>query len=100
MELKSFMDDLARTNERKRRFTINDHEYQVQCMDPYGFWRFVGKLIPEEIDGSYSTYEKAVRAAESYEAKRTRSGQINPDKRVSSKVKKTQEARKALDNGA
>lgn len=97
MEVKDFMDDLARTAERRRTFVINGHEYHAQCFDPYGFWRFVGKNIPAEIDGSYSTYDKVVKAAESYEAKRTKSGQIDPSKRVAGKMKKTREA---LDNGA
>lgn len=83
-----FNDDLQRTQERVRTFTAGTMEYTVQCSDPYGFWRFTGGRIPAEIDGSYSTYMNAVQAAEAYERKRTPSGQINPDKRVATKVKK------------
>lgn len=95
--VKDFRDDLVRTSERVRAFTVEGKDYRVRCHDPYGFWRFEGARIPEEIDGSYSTYDACVRAAEAYERKRTPSGQISPDKRVSTKVKKTREA---LNNGA
>lgn len=62
-----FFDDLARRDERVRTQTINNKSYTIRCTDPFGHWHIEGKSVPKELEGSFTTAERAWMAIKAYE---------------------------------
>lgn len=74
-----YTDDLERTAERVRFRTINNREYKIKAVEPFGFWKAYHKDFPAYInEDSFTTPERAFMAIEEWE--RTQKERVLKDK--------------------
>jgi hypothetical protein len=50
--------------DRTRREEYNGFKYILKASDPYGFWRITSLKLNKTLDGQYTTYSEAAKAAE------------------------------------
>lgn len=77
--MRDFTDDMIRTEERRREVTVNGTKYILRATDPFGFWHVEGNKEPL-LEGSFTTYEKALRSVEAFELKKALEADIKKNK--------------------
>ncbi len=66
MDIDDFFGDKDLSTDRK--FVLDKNVLHVRRTDPYGFWncRYEKGDVPEELKGSFTSFDEAKRAVENY----------------------------------
>lgn len=69
MQFEEFTGDKDLSSDRK--FVLDKNVLHVRRTDPYGFWHcsYERGPVPEDLRGSYTSFDEAKRAVESYLSK-------------------------------